>query len=157
HYRLGNYQKYKTVVTYPELLQKSLPRPVLGKVRFEKDSKPYGLPELRNINPGGQVTAFNTLLDAYPMYWCQDSYVRQASKYVLEHYSVDLFAVVFRITDVSSHFFWCYLPPNVIEEARKKEADGTLTKQDITRLDEQFSDLVGPVYSYADTIVGDIV
>lgn len=157
HYRLGNYRKKQMVVTYPALLQKNLALPILGKARFELDSKPYGLPELRDVTQDGQVTAFDRLLKSYPDYWCQDAYVREASRYVLQHYDSQVFAVVFRITDVSSHFFWCYLPPNVLEEARKKEADGTLTKEDISRLDEQFSEIVGPVYSYADSIVGDIV
>jgi hypothetical protein len=128
----------------------------MGKVRFEQESKTYHLPEMRDVTNGAE-TAFDKLLKSYPMYWGQDASVWQATKYVLQHNPADVFACVFRIVDVSCHFYWCFLPLNIIEEARAKEAKGTLTKDDIRKLDEQFSEIVGPVYEYADKIVGSIV
>ncbi|PWT91655.1 MAG: hypothetical protein C5B54_04895 [Acidobacteria bacterium] len=156
HYRLGNYKKYKMVVTYPALLQKDLPHPLISKHKFEADSETFKLPEMKDVTEGAD-TGFDKLLHSYPMYWCQDAAVRQAAKYVLQHDSTQVFAVVYRITDVSSHFFWCFLPMQVLEEARKKEKEGTLTKDDIVKLDDQFADIIEPVYSYADQLVGDVV
>src|SRR5262249_6858331 len=148
--------KYKMVVTYPALLQKDLPHPLISKHKFQADSETFKLPEMKDVTEGAD-TGFDKLLHSYPMYWCQDAAVRQAAKYVLEHDSTQVFAVVYRITDVSSHFFWCFLPMQVLEEARKKEKEGTLTKDDIVKLDDQFADIIEPVYSYADQLVGDVV
>jgi len=156
HYRLGTYKKYKTVVAYPALIQKDIPNPVISRQKFQRDAAKYKLPEMQDVT-GGADTGFNKLLRSYPTYWCQDAAVREATQYVMHHSNSDVTAVVYRITDVSSHFFWCFLPLDVLEEARKKEAEGTLTKDDIAKLDQQFSEIMEPVYSYADDLVGDIV
>jgi predicted AlkP superfamily phosphohydrolase/phosphomutase len=156
-YRLGKHRKLNMQVTYPAHIQNEMPDPYISKARAEKEWKQYGLPELYDVTNDGRISAFDKALKGYPNYWCQDASVWDASKYVLKNHPSRVFAVVYRIVDISSHFMWCYIPPDILESARQKAKDGTLTDADIKRLDLEFGKIIEPVYTYADTIVGDVM
>ena len=156
-YRLGRHQKLNMTVTYPSDLQNQLPMPDINRKRAEADWKKYKLPELYDVTNDGRITAFDKALKSYPAYWCQDASVWDATKYVLKNHPARVFGVVFRIVDISSHFMWCYLPLKDLDVVRKKYKEGTLTQEDVTKLDKQFAQIIEPVYTYADIIVGDIV
>ena len=156
-FRIGKHQKLNMVVTYPDDLQEKMPQPYISKARAYQEWKQYKLPELYDVTNDGKVTAFDKALKGYPNYWCQDASVWDASKYVLKNHPARVFAVVFRIVDISSHFMWCYIPPKILEDAREKASKGTLTEADLEKLDLEFTKIIEPVYTYADIIVGDIV
>ena len=156
-YRLAKHDKLDMVVTYPPELQNQMPKPNIGRARAYKEWKEYKLPELYDVTNDGKITAFDKALKGYPNYWCQDAVVWDATRYVLKNHPARVFGVVFRIVDISSHFMWCYIPANILEDARTKAKEGKLTQQDIDRLDLEFAKIIEPVYNYADIIVGDIV
>ncbi len=156
-YRLGKYRQVKMDVTYPAVLSNQIPFPEINKERAMREWKQFHLPELYDVTNDGRITAFDKALKAYPTYWCQDASVWEASQYVLKNHPARVFGVVFRIVDISSHFFWCYIPLDKIETARKKHTDDTLTPADLDQLDREFAKVIEPVYSYADWIVGQIV
>ena len=156
-YRMGRYRQNNEDVTYPSSLKNELPFPEINKNRAQKEWKEYHLPELYDVTNDGRITAFDKALKAYPSYWCQDAAAWEASQYVLKHHPARVFAVVFRIVDISSHFFWCYLPPKILEDARKKEAEGTFTQADRDLIDGEFSKIIEPIYSYQDKIIGQIM
>jgi predicted AlkP superfamily phosphohydrolase/phosphomutase len=153
-YRMGRYRQTHEEVTYPSSLQKELPLPEINKERAHREWKQYGLPELYDVTNDGRITGFDKALRGYPMYWCQDAAAWEASEYVLKHHPAKVFAVVFRIVDISSHFFWCYLPPKLLEDARQKEKEGKLTQADLDRIDAEFAKIIEPVYSYQDQLIG---
>ena len=156
-YRLARYKAMKMQVAYPTSLQDKLPFPEISKERAAREWKTFRLPDLYDVTQDGRITAFDKALRNYPQYWCQDASVWNASRYVLKNYPTTVFAVVFRIIDISSHFFWCYLPLDLLAEVREKASAETLTQQDIDRLDARFAQIIEPVYSYADRIVGQIM
>jgi predicted AlkP superfamily phosphohydrolase/phosphomutase len=156
-YRLGKHRQLDMQVTFPAELQNKMPYPEINKARAHKEWKQYHLPELYDVTNDGRITAFDKALKAYPTYWCQDASVWEASKYVVKNHPAKVFAVVFRIVDISSHFMWCYLPLDKLDYARNKSKEGTLTASDIEALDREFAKIIEPVYTYADTIVGDIM
>ena len=156
-YRLGRHRKLNMVVTYPANLQNQMPDPVINKDRAVTEWKKYRLPELYDVTNDGRITAFDKALKSYPTYWCQDASVWDATRYVLKNHPARVFGVVFRIVDISSHFMWCYLPLNDLDDVRTKYKEGKLTQADVTRLDQKFAQIIEPVYTYADLIVGDIV
>jgi predicted AlkP superfamily phosphohydrolase/phosphomutase len=156
-YRMGKYRQNNEDVTYPVALKNELPFPEINKNRAQKEWKEYHLPELYDVTNDGRITAFDKALKAYPSYWCQDAAVWEASQYVLKNHPAKVFAVVFRIVDISSHFFWCYLPPKILEDARKKEAEGKFTQADRDLIDGEFSKIIEPIYSYQDKIIGQIM
>jgi predicted AlkP superfamily phosphohydrolase/phosphomutase len=83
--------------------------------------------------------------------------VREACRRLLSKNKVDVFGVVFRIIDVSSHLFWTYLDLDLIAEMRDKLAKNQLTPQDIDRIDGEFTKIIEPIYIYADRIIGDFL
>lgn len=156
-FRLGKHRRFKMQVTHPANLQHQMPDPIISKARAQQEWKQYGLPELYDVTNDGRVTAFDKALKGYPNYWCQDASVWDASKYVLKNHPARVFAVVYRIVDISSHFMWCYIPPKFLEGARQKAREGKLTEEDIRQLDLEFTKIIEPVYNYADIIVGDVM
>jgi len=156
-WRMARFRQLGEEVTYPPSLKDQLPYPEMSKTFAEKEWKEYHLPPLYDVTNDGKITAFDKALKAYPTYWCQDAAAWRASQYVLKHNPAKVFAVVFRIVDISSHFFWCYIPPKILEDARVKEEKGTLTQADVDRLDLEFSKLMEPIYSYQDKIIGQIM
>jgi len=156
-YRMARFRQFNEDVTYPTGLKDQLPFPVISKDRAYREWKEYHLPELYDVTNDGRITAFDKALKAYPTYWCQDAAVWQASQYVLKHHPAKVFAVVFRIVDISSHFFWCYLPPKILETARKKESEGKFTQADRELIDGEFAKIIEPIYSYQDKIIGEVM
>ncbi len=145
----------KMVFTYPETLFKELPRVRLSKKEYMEDRRQIGLPE--ELRPKAQSAAIEALASGYKGYWSQDKAIRKTCNILLDKNNVQVFAVVFRIIDVSSHLFWTYLDLELIDELRKKYEKEGLNQQDIDRIDTEFVKIVGPIYIYADQILGDFL
>lgn len=145
----------KMVFTYPEKLMDELPKVRITTKRYLEDRREYGLPD--ELHPKASSPAIDQLAAAYKMYWSQDKAIRKSCRILLEKNQVDVFAVVFRIIDVSSHLFWTYLDLNTISEMRTKHEKGEMTEQDVQRIDAEFTKIIGPIYIYADQILGDFL
>jgi predicted AlkP superfamily phosphohydrolase/phosphomutase len=121
-------------LTYPPNLINELPRVGLTPQAFENDKKRYGLSE--SIEKRIAIRE-NTEIN-YKVYWGQDKAIYEASRLLLKKQNVQVFAVIFRIIDVSSHVFWTML-------------------QSGSRNDENYSRILKPIYIYADEILGDLL
>ncbi|HSE40409.1 MAG TPA: alkaline phosphatase family protein [Acidobacteriota bacterium] len=145
----------KAVITYPENLVKDLPKIPISMDRYLEERRKFGLPE--NLKPDANSKVIDQLATDYKGYWAQDRAVRESCRRLLTKQNVDVFAVIFRIIDVSSHLFWTYLDPNLIAEMRTKSETGNLSAKDIQRIDAEFTKFIGPIYEYSDRILGEFL
>ncbi len=148
-------KKDNAVITYPEQLAKDLPKISISMDRYLEERQKFGLPQ--NLKPNASSKVIDQLAADYKGYWAQDRAVREACRRLLANQKVDVFAVIFRIIDVSSHLFWTYLDLDLIAEMRAKLESGNLTSEDITRIDAEFIKIIGPVYEYSDRILGEFL
>lgn len=155
-WRNGNPKKMQnTVVTYPPDLLKELPGVGMTRDKYLEDCKKFGLPTA--VHPAVESRNVDLLYNGYKTYWGQDKAVREACRRMTQKHPVDVFGVVFRIIDVSSHLYWTYLDLKFVDEMRAKQAAGTMTPDDIKRIDAEFVKLIEPVYNYADRILGEFM
>ncbi len=151
-------KKYKNQhdLTYPPELADQLPAIRMSDAQFARERQKYGLPE--NMHPAASSPAIENLVSHYKGFWVQDKLVRETSAQLLQTKDVDVFGVVFRIVDVSSHLFWMYLDLDLIKEMRAKNASGAhLSEPDRSRIDAAYAKALEPVYKYADQILGDFM
>jgi predicted AlkP superfamily phosphohydrolase/phosphomutase len=155
-YRNWNPHRDKDVVlTYPPDLLSALPRVGVSQKQFQQDRLQYGLPE--DMTPKVEDENVGELVRNYKTYWGHDKAIRESCRRMLDKQPVDVFAVVFRIVDVSSHTFSSLMDQQLMQDAAEKQAAGQLTQQDIDRVDTEFAKMMEPVYVYADEIVGDFL
>lgn len=145
----------KMVFTYPEDLFQELPKVRLSPKEYMEDRQRVGMPE--ELRPKARSAAIEALASGYKGYWSQDKAIRKTCNILLEKNNVQVFAVVFRIIDISSHLFWTYLDLNLIDELRRKYDKEGLTQQDLDRIDAEFVKIIGPIYIYTDQILGDFL
>jgi predicted AlkP superfamily phosphohydrolase/phosphomutase len=155
-YRNGSKKLAKTSLTYPSELIDELPKVGMSNERYMEDRHKFGMPE-ELYPPKADSKNIEMLAGNYKSYWSQDRAVREACRRLLRKNNVDVFAVVYRIIDVSSHLFWTYIDIDLIDQMRAKLAKGTLTQADIDRMDAEFTKVIGPIYMYADHILGDFI
>lgn len=155
-YRNWNPHKKKDmVVTYPSELINELPRVGVSQKQFQADRKEYGLPE--DMTPKVEAENIEELANNYKTYWGHDKAIRESCRRMMDSKQVDVFAVVFRIVDVSSHIFSNLLDRDLMDKTASMQLEGQLTPQDVDRVDAVFTKQMGPVYRYADQIVGDFL
>ncbi|HSP07896.1 MAG TPA: alkaline phosphatase family protein [Acidobacteriota bacterium] len=144
-----------TELTYPVNLVDQLPNVGMTKDRFLEDCEKFRLPV--TVHPAAESKNVDILYDGYKTYWGQDKAVREACRRLTEKHPVDVFGVVFRIIDVSSHLYWTYLDQNFVDGMRAKQQAGTMTDEDTKRIDAAFTKIIEPIYIYADHILGDFL
>jgi predicted AlkP superfamily phosphohydrolase/phosphomutase len=105
-------------LTYPADLINELPDVSISMDRYLEERKKFGLPT--ELHPEASSKAIDELANTYKSYWSQDRAVRESCRRLLNKKDVDVFGVVFRITDVSSHLFWTYLDMDFLTQMRKK-------------------------------------
>jgi predicted AlkP superfamily phosphohydrolase/phosphomutase len=154
HYR-SRVKSKEPNITYPPELINELPDVSISMERYLEERKKFGLPA--ELRPKASSKAIDQLADTYKIYWAQDRAVRESCRRLLTRKNVDVFGVVFRITDVSSHLFWTYLDLNLLAEMRSKLEQGKLTPEDIHHIDDEFSKILEPIYVYADRILKDFL
>lgn len=155
-WRNGNAKQLEgMVLTYPPDLDKELPKIGLTKEKYLEDCQKFGLPTA--VHPPAQSKNVDLLFDGYKTYWGQDKAVREACRRMTAKHPVDVFGVVFRIIDVSSHLYWTYLDADLVDKMRAKQAAGTMTPEDIKTIDAAFVKLIEPIYIYADHILGEFL
>lgn len=121
-------------LTYPANLINELPRVGLTAQAFQNDKTRYGLSESIENRIGIRA---NKEIN-YKVYWGQDKAIYETSRLLLKRQDVQMFAVIFRIIDVSSHVFWTKLDRNQLN-------------------DQNYSKILKPIYIYADEILGDLL
>src|SRR4029077_1746150 len=130
----------------PVELLKELPKVGITRTQFQDEVRQNGLPDIVPPEPFPQV---RNLALSYKMYWGHDRAIRESCRRLLSKRLVNVFAVVFRIIDVSSHLFWTYMDPVQLKNAS--------TPEEIHALDEEFGRRMEPVYMYADAILGEMM
>ncbi len=148
-------KKDKAVITFPEELAKELPKISISMNRYLEERRKFGLPE--KLKPEVSSKMIDQLAADYKGYWAQDRAVRDSCSRLLASRNVEVFAVIFRIIDVSSHLFWTYLDLDLIAEMRSKVQSGKLTEDDMRMIDTEFTKIIGPIYVYSDRILGDFI
>jgi predicted AlkP superfamily phosphohydrolase/phosphomutase len=148
-------KKDKAIITFPEQLAKDLPKISISMDRYLEERRKFGLPE--DLKPNASSKVIDQLAADYKGYWAQDRAVRESCRRLMAKQNVDVFAVIFRIIDVSSHLFWTYLDLDLIANMRSKLELGTLTDEDVKRIDAEFTKLIGPLYVYSDRILGEFL
>jgi predicted AlkP superfamily phosphohydrolase/phosphomutase len=152
HYREKRYRDQPDL-TYPAELAAQLPLLRMSEAEFAKERERAGLPE--NLHPAASSNAIEDLVGHYKGYWLQDKEMWEISDMLLRKNNVDVFGIVFRIVDVSSHLFWMYVDPHLIQELRAKEDSGTpLSPEDTARIDLAYAHVLAPIYTQADKILG---
>lgn len=154
-YRNGSKKLDRASLTYPPQLIDELPKIGMSQQRYLEDRRKVGLPE--ELKPKAESKNIDQLTTNYKIYWSQDKAVRETSRRLLAKKNVDVFGVVFRIIDVSSHLLWTYIDLDLIAELRAKLAKNQLTEQDIDRINAAFTKIIEPIYIYGDRILGDFV
>lgn len=139
-------------LTFPSDLAMHLPEVRMSEKQFAAERQQLGLPA--NIHPEASSNVIDELAGQYKGYWVQDKEIHEASRYLLANRKVEVFAVVYRIVDVSSHLFWTSIDPKLIEEMRAKSS---LSAEDLARMDAAFLQILAPIYMYADKMVGDFL
>lgn len=148
-------KKDKSVITFPEELAKELPKISISMDRYLEERRKFGLPE--KLKPDASSKMIDQLAADYKGYWAQDRAVRDSCRRLLASKNVDVFAVIFRIIDVSSHLFWTYLDLDLIAQMRTKVESGTLTSEDMRMIDKEFTKIIGPIYAYSDHVLGEFI
>lgn len=143
------------VLTYPPQIVDELPKVGMTKEKFLEDCAKFGLPAAEH--PAAESKNVDELFTNYKTYWSQDKSVREACRRMTEKHPVDVFGVVFRIIDVSSHLYWTYLDQDLVDKMRAKQLAGTMTDEDIKQIDAAFVKVISPVYIYADHILGEFM
>lgn len=155
-WRNGNPKKFPDMkLTYPDNLIEELPKVGVSKDRFLEECVKFGLPTA--VPPAAKSKNVDQLYDGYKTYWGQDKAVREACRRLTEKHPVEVFGVVFRIIDVSSHLYWTYLDQKLVDEMRAKQEQGKMTPEDLKQIDAAFVKIIEPVYIYADKILGDFL
>jgi predicted AlkP superfamily phosphohydrolase/phosphomutase len=148
-------KKDKAVITFPEELAKELPKISISMDRYLEERRKFGLPE--KLKPDASSKTIDQLASDYKGYWAQDRAVRDSCRRLLATKNVDVFAVIFRLIDVSSHLFWTYLDLDLIAQMRTKVESGTFTSDDMRMMDNEFTKIIGSVYVYSDHVLGDFI
>jgi len=143
----------KIKVTHPRGLQKKLE--FASFKDFGKIQEDEHIPDYRRWQTSGKGAGDPlTLIPFYPRYVFENKTIELASLYLFERFPVDIFTTYFQLIDVVSHFASSYLDPELLEKGITEEKEGKLSQETLISLDQAFSKIVAPIYSYLDKILG---
>ncbi len=119
----------------------------------DAEQRRQGLPVWREEDASVPVHAARQILKSHPFYIAQDLTIDRVSDALFAKRPVQVFSTYFRLVDVTSHFATHFLDPGLYAEAVAKDQAGTLTAQDVARLDADFARVTEPVYAFMDRTV----
>jgi len=150
--RRDNFDKVKA--TFPPSLQT-----VLKPLRFFDTSNIFEeqkVPDYRRWKVLGPIGDRLGLISFFPRFFFPDETTRRVTFYTLQKFRVETLATYFHLIDIVSHFAAAFIDPGLIAQAEKEEKAGGLASATEAALDAAFSDVVEPIYAWADRILGEL-
>jgi len=142
-------------LTYPKVLQKKLQFTRRTLRDFQKIKTKENLPDFKKLTPVGEGP--RNLVPFYEKFVIQDKIIELASLYLFERFPVDAFATYFRLIDVVSHFACGYIEPELLEKGMDEEKKGGISPETLALIDRAYSEILRPIYTYSDRIIGKIL
>jgi predicted AlkP superfamily phosphohydrolase/phosphomutase len=102
---------------------------------------------------------FMSLFATHSYAYLQDKIAKDAAIYLLSKEQPDFFGIVIRLIDTTSHFSWHLIDRSYLKQLYDKSVirKEELTPEEITVLDEKFSQVLEPYYIYIDNLIGDFL
>ncbi len=139
---------------YPvSLFEKVKNLPLKRRKDVTQEMQKHGIPLLKPDDAAMELKGSLKTLQAYPFYFAQDMTTDRVSDYLWEHEPVPVFATYFRLVDVTSHFAWHYINPQIYAETVELEKAGELPVPARQRIDADFARVVAPVYEFMDRLI----
>lgn len=150
HFGRRNFSKVS--VTYPKNLLGKLEFARFKRKDFRNVLEEENLPNFkeRHSGYGGE----SRLVQNYDNFVLQDKTIDLTSLYLFQRFPVDLFLSYFRMIDVVSHFACAYIAPELLAKGVEEEKKGKVTSATLAQIDQDFSRVMKPIYSYSDRILG---
>jgi predicted AlkP superfamily phosphohydrolase/phosphomutase len=138
----------------PERLAALAPLRMQYPAGVREKLKRHGLREWRHEDATIPMGGRKSILDSYGVYFAHDVTVERASDYLFAKHPARVFSTYFRLVDITSHFAYHFLDPQVYDRAVTLEREGRFSAEDEAVLDRAYAELLAPTYQYMDRIVG---
>lgn len=142
----------KVSVTYPKNLLGKLEFARFNRKEFQTVIEEESLPNFKDRHSG--YGGGSRLVQNYDNFVLQDKTIDLTSLYLYKRFPVDLFLSYFRLIDVVSHFACAYIAPELLAKGVEEEKKGKVTSATLAQIDQDFSRVMEPVYSYSDRVLG---
>lgn len=139
-------------VTYPKGLIEKLEFARFKRKEFKNVLNEESLPNFKDRDSG--YGGGSKLVQNYDNFVLQDKTIDLTSLYLYQRFPVDLFLSYFRLIDVVSHFACAYITPELLAKGVEEETKGRVTPVTLAQINEDFSRVMEPIYSYSDKILG---
>lgn len=102
---------------------------------------------------------YMSLFASHAYGYLQDKIAKEAGLYLLKKGQADFFGIIIRLIDTTSHFSWRFINHDYLQQLYNKSVirEEKLTSEEISLLDEQFSQVLEPYYIYIDHLIGDFL
>lgn len=142
----------------PESVHPASLYPALNALRvpfsaFDEERRRQGFPEWREEAASVPLHGARAILKSYPVYFTNDMTIDRVSDALFADRPVQVFSTYFRLVDVTSHFATHFLDRGLYDATVAKEQAGTLTADDVARLDRDFARVTEPVYAFMDRTI----
>ncbi|MBN1223232.1 MAG: alkaline phosphatase family protein [Candidatus Aminicenantes bacterium] len=153
---LGRRDFSQADVTYPALLLKKLEFTQLKDSDFKSILEEEHLPLFQKHSSAEEGKAL--LVPFYKDFVFQDKIIENASLYLFKRDPVDVFATYLRLIDVVSHFACAYIDESLLAKGtEEEEKQGSVSETTLALIDKNFSEVMDPIYSYCDKVVGEFL
>lgn len=100
---------------------------------------------------------YMSLFASHSYSYLQDKIAKEAALYLLSKKQPDFFGIILRLIDTTSHFSWRFIDHSYLQQLYNKSVirGEELTPEEITLMDEKFSQVLEPYYIYIDNLIGD--
>lgn len=153
----------ETDVTFPAKLKKTLyPHVVSIKDRkYVRITKDEGMEDYLNQSRDMGIILSpeqTSQLESFRIYTLQDKSIENVSLFMLKNVTTDIFVSYFRLIDITSHFARAFLSENAkLRWEDENQKMGGPTPETQAMLYQEMAQIIEPVYTYLDNVVGRIV
>ncbi len=102
---------------------------------------------------------YMSLFASHSYGYIQDKIAKEAGLYLVKKEQPDIFGIIIRLIDTTSHFSWRFIDHPYLQELYNKSVikGEKLTPEEISLLDEKFSRVLEPYYVYIDNLIKDFI
>lgn len=150
-------------VTFPSTLNNNI-QPMVSTIKsmtYREILREEGLMDYMDLSKRLNITIPENRLDqvrTFPIYVHQDKTIENISLHLYENVRTDFFSPYFRLIDTTSHFTALMLEAKLVQKwiSENKNLKGP-TQETKNELYAGMKDIIEPVYTYLDNIVGRII
>ncbi len=161
-FRIGSIKEVDQYgLTYPNALAKKINWAIKrGERDYNEIVKEEKLSDFRKMKPSQFVppnsgTALR--IKRFKIFVLQDKTIEEVSLHLFRSSPTDFFATYLRLIDETSHFAANFLDKSLIDRWEKENKEGGLTEQTRALLNKNMSQILKPIYSYLDRVVGKFI